>query len=192
MPRLDSGLMGEMMRLAQIIDGTVVNVAEVDPDNVPDFMEDWLPAGDAGPGWVLDGDTLVPPGRSFTPATALTAVLAAISNVEATLTAGVPLGEKLSWTAKEQAAIAVMNGTDTEADTALLAGEASITGETVLELAGRIVAAAEAYRFAASRMAGIRRAAERAIASAGTGEALMQAVEAAEAQCAAIIEGIMQ
>lgn len=180
--------MGEVMRLAQIIDGTVINVAEVDPENVPDFMEDWLPAGDAGPGWVLDGDTLVPPGRGFTQATALAAVLAAIEAVEDALTSGVPLAEKLSWTAKEQAAIAALAGSPSDADTALLAGEASITGETVAELAARIVAAAQAYRFAASRMAGIRRAAERAIASAETGEALVQAVALAEAQCAAIIE----
>ncbi len=184
--------MGESMRLAQVIDGIVTNVAEVDPENVPDFMADWLPAGDAGPGWHLDGDTLVAPGRTFTATTALAAVLAAIEAVETALTSGVPLAEKLSWTAKEQAAIAVLADTASPADTALLAGEASITGETVAELAGRIVAAAEAYRFAASRMAGIRRAAERAIASAGTGEELLQAVEAAEAQCAAIIEGIMQ
>jgi len=125
---------------------------------------------------------------AMTPEQAIAAVHSAISRVETTLTSGVPLAEKLSWTAKEQAALAVLAETASPADTALLAGEASITGETVVELAGRIVAAAEAYRFAASRMAGIRRAAERAIASSGTGEELLQAVEAAEAQCAAIIE----
>jgi hypothetical protein len=126
-------------------------------------------------------------GRTFTATTALAAVLAAIEAVESALTSGVPLAEKLSWTAKEQAAIAVLADTASPADTALLAGEASITGETVAELAGRIVAAAEAYRFAASRMAGIRRAAEKAIAVAENGEALMQAVALAEAQCEAIL-----
>lgn len=122
------------------------------------------------------------------PAQALAAVLASIASVEAALTAGVPLGEKLSWTAKEQAALAVFSGNDSPADTALLAGEASITGETVAELAQRIIAAAEAYRFAASRMAGIRRAAEKAIAVAADAAALEQAVATAQAQCAAIIE----
>lgn len=130
------------------------------------------------------------PAPTFTAEQAHAAVIAAIEAVEEALTSGVPLGEKLSWATKEQAALAVFSGTDSPADTALLAGEASITGETVVELAQRIIAAAESYRFAASRMAGIRRAAEKAIASAQTGEALRQAVALAEAQCAAIVEEI--
>lgn len=182
--------MGEGMRLAQIVDSVVVNVAEVDPDNVPDFMEGWVPALNAGPGWIVAGDAFVPPKDSFTPTTALAAVIAAIEAVEAALTSGVPLGEKLSWATKEQAAAAVLAGSPTDADTALLAGEASITGETVAELAQRIIAAAEAYRFAASRMAGIRRAAEKAIATAPDAAALEQVVATAQAQCAAIVEEI--
>ena len=54
-------MMGESMRLAQIVDGVVVNVAEVDPENVPEFMADWVPAGEAGPGWLHDGHALTPP-----------------------------------------------------------------------------------------------------------------------------------
>ena len=180
------------MRFAQVVDGVVVNVAEADPDDLPEFMADWFPAENACPGWQLNGDELVPPRAVLTPSQAQSAVLAAISAVEEALTSGVPLAEKLSWTAKEQAALAVYAGTETEADTALLAGEASITGETVTELAARIIAAAEAYRFAASRLAGIRRAAEKAIAAAETPDALEHVVTQAQAQCAAIIEGIMQ
>jgi|GEM_PF-4372181 len=135
----------------------------------------------------LPGEIPVP---TFTATTAHAAVIAAIEAVEETLTAGVPLAEKLSWATKEQAALAVLGGTDSPADTALLAGEASITGETVVELAARIIAAAEAYRFAASRMAGIRRAAEKAIAAAVTSDDLRQAVALAEAQCGAIVEEI--
>lgn len=39
------------MRLAQIEDGTVVNIAEADPTNIPDFMSDWVETEVAGPGW---------------------------------------------------------------------------------------------------------------------------------------------
>lgn len=40
------------MKLAQIEDGRVVNVAEVDPASVPDFMADWVETEEAGPGWL--------------------------------------------------------------------------------------------------------------------------------------------
>ena len=49
------------MRLAHIVEGIVVNVAEVNPDNVPDFMAEWVPAEDAGPGWAYDGQSFVAP-----------------------------------------------------------------------------------------------------------------------------------
>jgi hypothetical protein len=39
------------MKLAQIDGGIVVNVAEVDPSAVPDFMADWVETEEAGPGW---------------------------------------------------------------------------------------------------------------------------------------------
>lgn len=40
------------MKLAQIEDGRVVNVAEVEPGAVPDFMADWVETEEAGPGWL--------------------------------------------------------------------------------------------------------------------------------------------
>lgn len=49
------------MRLAQIIDGVVANIAEVDPENVPEFMVDWIEAGQTAIGWKLEGGTFVPP-----------------------------------------------------------------------------------------------------------------------------------
>lgn len=50
------------MKLAQIEDGRVVNVAEVEPGNVPDFMADWPEAGEAGPGWTwTEEDGFAPP-----------------------------------------------------------------------------------------------------------------------------------
>lgn len=44
------------MRLAQIEGGIVVNVAEVDPNSVPDFMADWVETEEAGPGWTWTED----------------------------------------------------------------------------------------------------------------------------------------
>ena len=49
------------MRLAQIEDGIVVNVIEVDPAAIPDWAADWPEAGDAGPGWTWDGESFSPP-----------------------------------------------------------------------------------------------------------------------------------
>lgn len=48
-----------MMRLAQIVDGVVVNV--IVAEERPEWAEDWQDAGDAGPGWVLIDGQLVPP-----------------------------------------------------------------------------------------------------------------------------------
>lgn len=46
------------MRLAQIESGVVVNVAEVDPEAIPEFMQEWRTLPDeAGPGWLWDEDT---------------------------------------------------------------------------------------------------------------------------------------
>lgn len=44
------------MKLAQIEGGIVVNVAEVDPAAVPDFMADWIETEEAGPGWTWSED----------------------------------------------------------------------------------------------------------------------------------------
>lgn len=49
------------MRLAEISSGVVVNVIEVDQDNIPDLAAGWPDAGEAGPGWVLENDQLIPP-----------------------------------------------------------------------------------------------------------------------------------
>ena len=49
------------MRLAQIENGIIVNVIEADPAAVPDWAADWPEAGDAGPGWLWDGEGFEPP-----------------------------------------------------------------------------------------------------------------------------------
>lgn len=49
------------MRIAQIEDGVVVNVVEVDPDNIPDFCKDWPEIVEGGRGWTYDGKSFAPP-----------------------------------------------------------------------------------------------------------------------------------
>ena len=62
------------MILAQIEDGIVVNVIEVDPSAIPDWAAGWPEAGEAGPGWLWDGEAFTPPPEPETdPAEALAA-----------------------------------------------------------------------------------------------------------------------
>lgn len=49
------------MRLAQVVEGTVANVIEVDPLAVPDWAADWPEAVEAGIGWSWDGAEFTPP-----------------------------------------------------------------------------------------------------------------------------------
>jgi len=48
-------------RLAKIEAGKVVNVAVVDPENIPAEMAKWPDAGAAGIGWTYDGRTFMAP-----------------------------------------------------------------------------------------------------------------------------------
>lgn len=45
------------MRLADIENGTVVNVIEVDPVSRPEFCVDWPEITEGGPGWSYDPET---------------------------------------------------------------------------------------------------------------------------------------
>ena len=49
------------MRIAQVENGVVVNVIEVNPKKWPAFAKGWPKAGDAGPGWTFDGTGFKPP-----------------------------------------------------------------------------------------------------------------------------------
>jgi len=145
------------MRKAEIVNGTVVNVVEVDPANVPDWCADWPDAEIAGPGWIVGPDgSLVPPVPTMTAAEATAQIIAEIDAAAVAITGAVPEVERLSWTAKEQAARAYLQGGGTDH---MLQAEASATGETQHELAQKIVANADRYRAAVARMTGLRRAA---------------------------------
>jgi hypothetical protein len=49
------------MTKAEIRNGVVVNVILVDPENVPDWCENWPTIIDGGIGWLWDGSTFTPP-----------------------------------------------------------------------------------------------------------------------------------
>jgi len=49
------------MKKADIQNGAIANVIEVDPDNVPDWAADWPTVTNEGPGWLYDGSTFSEP-----------------------------------------------------------------------------------------------------------------------------------
>lgn len=112
--------------------------------------------------WLASGGVLTP----FAPppvdlaavkADAKRRVTARADEIAEAITGTVPLSERLSWPTKEMAARAVLAGTATAVQQALLAAEAQVIGETVPSLASRIVANADAYIVAAGLIAGQRR-----------------------------------
>lgn len=71
--------MGDRMRLAEIVNGLVVNVIEV--DDRPDWASDWPDAGAASPGWIEVAGDLLPPEQA-------PAVPEVISKLQGILTLG--------------------------------------------------------------------------------------------------------
>lgn len=106
----------------------------------------------------------------------------AIEAASLALTGAVPLAEKLSWTAKEEAARALKGGTADPAQRALLEGEAAVTGEAVDDLAARILRNAESWRLAIAWLSGLRRRTLGAVTAAddlaGIGAALTEGLAA--------------
>lgn len=93
-----------------------------------------------------------------TQAIALQAVNEFAQSFTDTITGPVPLNEKLSWDAKEAAALAVIAGTATTDQLTLLDDEAALTQEATIDLANIIKGKAKLYRQVVSRVAGLRRA----------------------------------
>jgi hypothetical protein len=73
------------------------------------------------------------------------------------LNGSIPLIEQLSWAAKAEAAHAHQAGTATKPHLQILSVEAQETGETLSDLARRILSNASACRLTTSFIAGIRR-----------------------------------
>jgi hypothetical protein len=105
-------------------------------------------------------------------------ILAALARVVQAITGPVPVSEMLSWPAKEMAARAWVAGEATEADRALIEGEAAMTGEDAAALARRVLDRAEAYRAAVAALTGLRRAAEAALEAAGDAGTVSQVTAA--------------
>lgn len=120
-----------------------------------------------------------------------TADLIAMINAAAdALISGVPVAEMLSWGVKEAAARKVIaSETLTDYETAILLPEAELTGETLAELAARVVMRGDQYRAAVSAMSGVRRAGEAAIAAAEDAAGLAAALGQAGAQLQAVASG---
>lgn len=108
-----------------------------------------------------------------------------INEVTHAITGPVPEDEKLSWPSKEQAARAVLAANATTEQTAMIADEAQVGGETSADLAANIVANADAYWAAIAPLTGLRRKAAAEINAAQTREDAIGAVTAAQQAWAA-------
>ena len=93
-------------------------------------------------------------------------LFSAIERMAEQITGPVPLTEKLSWGAKEVAARAVAAGTPTEAQAAMILGEAEQTGETAGALADRVIRNADGYRAVIAALTGLRRRTEAGLQAA--------------------------
>lgn len=172
------------LRKAEVINGRITNVVLVHPEEVPEWCADWPDAGDAGPGWLLLPDGSFAPGVPFLSRDeAVDRINAMIQQTAEQITGQVPEVERLSWTAKEQAARAHIDGRGTDA---MLLNEAVVTGESADELALKIVRNAERYRAAVSRMTGLRRAAIADIGDKGVGALVV--IEELQHELAAIVQ----
>ena len=117
--------------------------------------------------------------------TAHARVISLIEVASTAITGPVPLAEMLSWTAKEEAARRLLTYPADVTDAgieAILGGEAALTGETIGQLAEKIIANADAYRTIIAVLAGLRRKTSASIDAAATPEAVQAAVEAMAAQ----------
>lgn len=112
-------------------------------------------------------------------AAARSQVLAAIGALTAAITGPVPLAEMLCWAAKEAAARALAEGRATEAEAALIAGEAAVTGEGADVLVVRILGKADAYRGTVAALTGLRRATEADIDAAPDAGAVAKVTQVA-------------
>ena len=110
-------------------------------------------------------------------ASATSAMTALIGAVAEAATGAVPEAEKLSWTAKEAEARALLSGQIAPGDAAMLAAEAAQTGEPLTRLAETILRHAAAYRTLSATLSGLRRRYRDVIEAAATPEEVFAALE---------------
>lgn len=105
-------------------------------------------------------------------ARALAEIVNLLSEETEKIVGAIPMNERLSWLAKEDAAQAEVAGTATAAQQDLLDRETLITGETRADLAARIINRANLFRDAAADAAGFRRKAVADLDAATTATAV--------------------
>lgn len=160
----DAELQGVIMNIISTHNtenGDTIRVVHADgemfvPDNMSNrhrrMVAEWEAIGGNG------RQPYVAPPAYPTKEAALQAVNEFAQSFTENITGPVPLDEKLSWDAKEAAAKAVIAGTATSEQQALLDDEAALTSETTTYLANIVVAKAAVYSQVVSRVAGLRRA----------------------------------
>lgn len=108
----------------------------------------------------VDEDFVPPPPPVATDAdrTSAKAAIAALADALAKeITGPVPETERASWPTKETAARSFLANQAAPHQTAMLQGEAALTGETLTALASKVVANADAYIAIAGTLTGFRR-----------------------------------
>lgn len=160
------------MKYFVISNGVIENVIECAPDFDPGGGKSLLSADgvEGGTGWsVVDGVPVAPvvdPTPVYANAvSAHDAFVNWLSDQATAITGNVPLDEKISWLKKEDAARAFKSGAADAAQTAMIQGEAALTGEDTTALADKIIAKADAYRGFATLIVGYRRKNEAEVAA---------------------------
>ncbi|MDT8853501.1 hypothetical protein RNZ50_00335 [Paracoccaceae bacterium Fryx2] len=123
-------------------------------------------------------------------AAALAALVAWIDATTQAITGPVPADERLSWTAKEAAARAVLACRATPEQAVLIADEAAVFGESETALCGKILHNADAWRGIIAALTGIRRRATAAIHHAATPQQAEAALDRAQAEWAAMAQEV--
>lgn len=119
-------------------------------------------------------------------ARSLTSLIGWIDAVTAEITGPMPGDEKLSWTAKEAAARAVVEERATKEQAALIADEAAVFGETEAELCRKIIENADTWRGIIAVLTAIRRRAVATIRAARTPQEADAVLDKARAEWAAL------
>lgn len=117
---------------------------------------------------------------------ALIAMRLWIEAFTAPLTERYPSAERDMWPLKFPAARAVLNGTASEDDRALFAGEAALIGSTVEVVAAAVSAKGQMFARVSTAISGLRQKTEQAIGAAKTPDAVGAALLAAKAEAQAL------
>jgi len=119
---------------------------------------------------------------------ALWQIFALLDQAAVELTGNAPMAERLSWVVKQGAARAFKARSATPDEEAMLAAEASLTDETIDELAGKILETAAAYWVKAGLIAGLRRAGSAKVAAADSPEEVRAALDGVEAEIRKVLK----